>query len=277
MCLLAILFLLSPFGLLRAAGDKFPELTRPLSKVEALNLALAKDGTIREARKEVEAAAGVAIQTRAILFPKLLGGASYSVRQDSLIETNEHPEIPALQLPIPAAAGGGSMTIEGAKFPKINNQSWDADKRLDVLQYALKEAVEQWDVDAICRLADKARATTVRLAAENIADALPSTRELHGDIVIHDDAERGKVVIQFPTPASQETRRWVQMCGFFGSGDGATFWRKRTFRRGENMALDRARHCVGRVLEDRRKLEAAQQPAVEPAAATTVQADPFTW
>ena len=130
MFLLAILFLICPFGLLRAAGDKFPELTCPLSKVEALNLALAKDGTIREARKEVEAAAGVAIQTRAILFPKLLAGASYSVRQDSLIETNEHPEIPALQLPIPAAAGGGSMTIEGAKFPKINNQSWDADIRI---------------------------------------------------------------------------------------------------------------------------------------------------
>ena len=59
------------------------------------------------------------------------------------------------------------------------------------------------------------------------------------------------------------------------SDDGATFWRKRTFRRGENMALDRARHCVGRVLEDRRKLESAQQPAAEPAAAQAV--NPFTW
>jgi len=149
------------------------------------------------------------------------------------------------------------------------------DKRLDVLQYALKEAVEQWDVDAICRLADKLRGTNERITAEKIAEASPSTRELHGDIVIHDDAERGKVVIQFPKPASQETRRWVQMCGFFGSGDGATFWRKRTFRRGENMALDRARHCVSRVLEDRRKLEAAQQPAAEPAAVPA--ANPFTW
>lgn len=68
---LAIQVLLSPFGYVRAAGTELPELTRPLSKVEALNLALAKNGTIREAQKEVEAAAGIAIQTRAILFPKL--------------------------------------------------------------------------------------------------------------------------------------------------------------------------------------------------------------
>ena len=60
-----------PFGFFCAAGKELPELTRPLSKVEALNLALANNGTIREARKDVEAAAGIAIQTRAILFPTL--------------------------------------------------------------------------------------------------------------------------------------------------------------------------------------------------------------
>ena len=147
------------------------------------------------------------------------------------------------------------------------------DKRLDVLQFALREAVEQMDVGVICRLADKLRGTSERLEAEKIAESSPGTRELHGDIVIHDDAGRSKVVIQFSKPVDQGTRRWVQMCGFFGSGDGATFWRRRTFRRGENMALERAQHCVGRILEDRQKLEAAQQPAAEP----SLPNDPFTW
>jgi outer membrane protein TolC len=77
-----------PFEVFCAAGKELPELTRPLSKVDALNLALANNGTIREARKDVEAAAGIAIQTRAILFPTLHSSASYAVRQDSLIEAN---------------------------------------------------------------------------------------------------------------------------------------------------------------------------------------------
>ena len=149
------------------------------------------------------------------------------------------------------------------------------DKRLDVLQFALREAVEQMDVNVICRLADKLRGTTERLETERLASASPSTRETHGDILILDDADRGKVVVHFSKAVDRGTRRWMQMCGFHGSGDGATFWRRRTFRRGENMGLDRARHCVGRILEDRRKLEAVQQPAAEPAAASP--ANPFTW
>jgi hypothetical protein len=51
--------------------------------------------------------------------------------------------------------------------------------------------------------------------------------------------------------------------GFSGSGDGATYWRRRTFRRGENMALDRARDLVERLLDDRAKLAASEQAALE--------------
>ena len=107
---LAIQVLLAPFGFVRAAGAELPELKRPLSKVEALNLALAKNGTIREARKEVEAAAGIAIQTRAILLPRLISGAGYLARQDSLIEA--------------------TATFGGGQSPKANNQFWDADIRI---------------------------------------------------------------------------------------------------------------------------------------------------
>jgi hypothetical protein len=43
----------------------------------------------------------------------------------------------------------------------------------------------------------------------------------------------------------------------------ATFWRKRTFRRGENIALDRARDLVERLLNDRAKLAASEHAAFE--------------
>jgi hypothetical protein len=125
------------------------------------------------------------------------------------------------------------------------------DKRLEVLSYALREAVERMDFSLIRQLAEKAITTRERLAAERLAAATPGLRERHGDIVIHDDAERGKVVIQFPERVDERTRRVMKIYGFCGSGDGATYWRYRKFRRGENSALDSARHVVSRLLADR--------------------------
>jgi hypothetical protein len=125
------------------------------------------------------------------------------------------------------------------------------DKRLEVLGYALREAVERMDFNLIHQLAAKAIATSERIATEQLAATTPGGQERHGDIVIHDDAERSKVVVQFPERVDAHTRRVMKIYGFCGSGDGATYWRHRKFRRGENSALDTARHVVSRLLADR--------------------------
>ena len=136
------------------------------------------------------------------------------------------------------------------------------DKRLEVLRYALVEAVAHMDIEALCKLADKARATSQRIATEQLANSTPGTRERHGEIVIEDSAELGRVFITFPERPEQRTRRWLQICGFFSGGDGGvTYWRKRTFRRGENIALDNARHCVGKIVADAEKIAAAERAA----------------
>ena len=137
------------------------------------------------------------------------------------------------------------------------------DKRLEVLRYALREAVGQMDFNLIHQLAEKAIATRERIATEQIAASAPGLRERHGGIVIHDDAERGKVVVQFPDRVDERTRRGLKIYGFSGSGDGAAYWRKRTFRRGENLALDHARDLIERLLEDRAKIAASEQAAFE--------------
>jgi hypothetical protein len=137
------------------------------------------------------------------------------------------------------------------------------DKRLEVLRYALREAVECMDVVVIHQLAEKAIATRERIEREQLAASTPGLRERHGDIVIHDDAERGKVVVQFPARVDERTRRVLKIYGFNGSGDGATYWRRRTFRRGENIALDHARDLVGRLLEQRAKIEASERAAFD--------------
>jgi len=118
-------------------------LRRPLSKVEALNIALLYSGTIRQARKDVEAAAGVAIQTRAIVYPHLIQTGQYRAREDSLIEANQEREVfPKRTITIPGSditvTGGGaspreinlpgrSFELGGVTLPKTNNQDWIAD------------------------------------------------------------------------------------------------------------------------------------------------------
>jgi outer membrane protein TolC len=92
--------------------------------VAALNLAIAHNGVILQAQKDVEAAAGESIQLKAILFPHVTHDASYSIRQDQLIEANQERELPSLEIPLP---GGGMEKIGGGTFPKVNNQQWYAD------------------------------------------------------------------------------------------------------------------------------------------------------
>ena len=108
--------------------DEFGVLQRPLSKVEALNIAINHNGTILQAKKDVEAAAGVAVQTRAILFPHLGEAASYSVSQDSLIEANQDRRIPFGTITLPPPIG--DVTFGGGEFPKTNNQVWISDIRV---------------------------------------------------------------------------------------------------------------------------------------------------
>jgi outer membrane protein len=100
-------------------------LNRPLSKVGALNIAIEHNGTIRQATKDVEAAAGVAIQTRAIVFPRLDNTAQYAAREDSLIEQNEDRNVGPIVLDFPAPIG--PLRSQVFELPKINNQAWISD------------------------------------------------------------------------------------------------------------------------------------------------------
>jgi outer membrane protein TolC len=103
-------------------GSDFTVLNKPLSKIEALNLAIVHNGIIRQAQKEVEAAVGVSIQTKAILFPHVIHTSGYEFRQDSLIEANRDLEIPSTTIHLPKPLG--SVEFGGGTRSKVNNQSW---------------------------------------------------------------------------------------------------------------------------------------------------------
>ena len=121
--------------------------------------------------------------------------------------------------------------------------------RMTVLREAITEAVKQMDFDAVGSLSRKACATAERIKEEELRYGNPGGSERHGDIVIVDDAGRGKVILQFPRALTGQSKRWVRVCGFTSTGDGTTFWRVRTFRRGENTALESARLCVREIAQ----------------------------
>jgi len=100
-------------------------LRRPLSLLEAVNIAAAQNAVIRAAQKQVEAQYGVAIQVRAIVLPKLVESANYTYLQDSLIERSK---IPTVTLSIPRL--GIERTLGGGEGPLLNNQEWTNDIRV---------------------------------------------------------------------------------------------------------------------------------------------------
>ena len=149
---IAVLAILATIALLVSslAEDRghcdFSVLGRPLSKCEALNLAIAHNSTILKARKDAEAAIGVSIQTKAIIYPTLTGTGNYRARQDTLIEQTTVPQktitIPNQVLPVLDATGtpivppefveipGRELSVGGEPLPKNNNQDWSAEIRV---------------------------------------------------------------------------------------------------------------------------------------------------
>jgi len=69
-------------------ADEMPSwLTLPLSLADALNLAEAQNAAILKAKKDLEAQYGVAVQTRAIVLPKLEMAGNYRRIEEGRIET----------------------------------------------------------------------------------------------------------------------------------------------------------------------------------------------
>lgn len=95
-------------------------LRQPMAMVDALNIAAVHNGNILQARQEVEAAFGVAIQTRAIVLPKLIGSAQYQAETDSLIPRAESSTKNI------SVGSLGVISIPGQESALTNNQNWNS-------------------------------------------------------------------------------------------------------------------------------------------------------
>ncbi|HTR41708.1 MAG TPA: TolC family protein [Pseudomonadales bacterium] len=66
-------------------------MTRPLSMLDALNVALQQNATILKAQNDLQASYGIVVQTRAVALPQLSGTGQYKYTQPTAIETLPFP------------------------------------------------------------------------------------------------------------------------------------------------------------------------------------------
>ncbi len=71
-------------------------ITRPLSLVDCLNLALSQNATILKAKSDLQANYGIVIQTRAVALPQLIASGQYKRSERSAIESFPVPGISQL-------------------------------------------------------------------------------------------------------------------------------------------------------------------------------------
>ena len=91
-CWLALVFLLVSHAAIAAEGTRQVFLpATPLSLADAINIALTNSPRILRAAKSIEAAQGIAIQTRAIVVPKVGISGDYTAIQPSSVDTPQLP------------------------------------------------------------------------------------------------------------------------------------------------------------------------------------------
>lgn len=130
-------------------------LAKPLSLEECLNLALAQNSAILKSQKDLEAAYGIVVQTRAIAIPKIRAQSQYKVIDKDSIDKFPFSGAPGFNIDYPDQSWTANLTLtqsiyEGgrvnsalraAKLTKeqalLNHQAVIADSLLDVrLAYA---------------------------------------------------------------------------------------------------------------------------------------------
>lgn len=101
---------------LAATNDS--RLLRPLTLVDAIDMALAQNSTIRQSSADLEAAHGVVVQTRAVALPRVVVSSDYSATEESAIDRFR---------PSSASSTNGALFTDLFDFA---DQRWSANVRV---------------------------------------------------------------------------------------------------------------------------------------------------
>lgn len=130
--------------------------TQPLTLADALNIALEQNAEVRKARQDLAAATGMAIQTRAVVIPKLQATAQYTAREAGGVE-----QFPAAGLPI-----------------QIPNEAWSAGVRLVQTVYEGGRLRSAW---RSARLMEEQAQAAYDTA---VADTVLAVRTTYADVLL---------------------------------------------------------------------------------------------
>lgn len=144
-----------------ALGSTNAWLSQPLSLSDCLNLALGQNATILKSKQDVEAAYGIAIQTRAIVIPKVNARGNYQIVDKTAIDT------------IPFTTGPGSLF--NLPYP---DQSWSATVQL------VQSIYEGGRMASALRVARLTKQQAMLNYQAVIADTLLSVRIAFADVLL---------------------------------------------------------------------------------------------
>lgn len=134
-------------------------MTRPLSLLDALNVALQQNATILKAQNDLDASYGIVVQTRAIALPQLTASGQYKYTQSTAVET--------LPFPLPPPE-----TYQQA------NQNWNAGFQLVQTIYNGGKLI------AALRAARLTKEQALAQYQTSIQDTLLSTRTAYYDVLL---------------------------------------------------------------------------------------------
>jgi outer membrane protein TolC len=148
--------LLAPFSHAQPATNAIPAwLTQPLSLADSINLALKQNSAVLKSERDLEAAHGIVVQTRAVVLPKLRAAGAY--------EFNDATETLTL----------GSETVSFQK-----DQNWNAGLRL------VQSVYEGGRITSALRSAKLTKDQALLQHQAVIADTLLAVRKAYYDTLL---------------------------------------------------------------------------------------------
>jgi len=147
-----------------SAARTNPLMTQPMSLADAVNMTLKQNPSILKAQKDVEAAQGVVVQTRAIAIPKMRVTGGYSAVEPSDVN---------------------KLSLSGTNaFPGFENISFGGDQNWSSQIRLVQSLYEGGKIMSALRVAKLTREQALLNYQTTIADALLETQVAYFDVLL---------------------------------------------------------------------------------------------